>query len=139
MLLGLGVLLGGCSDSTDDSGSTNIAGTWNATALSVTNASDPSESEDLIAAGVTLKLVLQANHSYLTIISFPGGPPDSSGGTYAQTASNLVLTDSSSSAEVTTLGLAVTGSTMVLSDGNINFDFGMGEVPALLDATLHKQ
>ena len=115
----------------------NIVGSWHATTIQVTNKANSAQTTNLITLGVTIQVVLNANLSFTATFSAPGQAPDVSTGTYVQTATTLTLTDNTASGgEVNAFTYTLSSSTLTLSGGSLDFDFGSGEVPVRLDVTL---
>jgi hypothetical protein len=121
-------------------GNADLTGTWSATAYSVTNASNQTQVYDLIGMGYSAHITF-TGQTWKAVFSGPGTPSDSSSGPYTQTATTLSLTDNSGGSQsITTFTYTLSGTTLTLSNGSgSTFDFGNGEVAAILNITLKKQ
>lgn len=115
----------------------NLVGTWHATKIQVTNKANATQTTDLILLGATIQLVVRNDNTFTATFSAPGQAADASTGTWTQTATTLTLTDDSSSgSDVNTFTYTLSGSTLTLSGGEIDFDFGSGDVPSKFDLIL---
>lgn len=133
----IGGLAGGCSGDSTGTSLPELVGTWHATTAVVTSVANPATSANLIALGASLQIVFRADLSYTTTTSLPGNGAEVSTGSYVETATQLVLHgDPGSGGEVTSFSLSLSGGSLLLTGGALNFDFGGGEVPAKLDLTL---
>jgi len=115
----------------------DVVGTWHATKGQVTSVANPANTVDMVALGATLQVVLNANHTFATTITFPGEAPETSTGTYTVTATKLTITnDQASGGDVIVFDVALNGGTLLLTNGTVDWDFGAGEVASKLDLTL---
>lgn len=115
----------------------NVVGTWNATKIQVTNKANVAQTSNLTLLGATLTVVFRSDNTFTATFAAPGQPADASTGTWTQNSSTLTLTDDSSSgSDVNTFAYTVSGGTLTLSGGEIDFDFGSGDVPSKFDLIL---
>jgi len=117
----------------------DVVGTWHATKAQVTSLVEAPfvATIDIVASGGTLQVVLNANHTYSSTVTFPGEAPETSSGTYTQTATTLsLINDQNSGGDVIVFDVALSNGTLLLTNGIITFDFGSGEVASKLDLTL---
>ena len=133
-LVALALAATACDDSTGlDPG--DLAGTWNATQAVVVNPASPSQTEDLIAGGMTLSFVARSDGTITSTIDIGFGPQvDSGTWSVSGGAITMVLGGSPLSGTISRDGDVLN---MSLTSG-IEWDFdGMGlEVPARLDMVL---
>jgi hypothetical protein len=128
----------GCGDGTGPSAD-SIAGTWTVTKADVISVANPSTKTELVALGFTGSLVLNSNQTFVFTTTIPGDTPEVSSGTYAYTSGQLTLTTTSSSPpETLSFTVTLSGSTMTLTGGIVEWDFGAGTVEATLNLTLTK-
>lgn len=133
-----GAALAACTDHSNDV--PDVVGTWNATAATVTNAANASETTDLYAAGARFKATFNSDLTFQSILTDPVAPPDTTNGTYTETTSTLTLTDTGpGSTGPVAFALTRTGNTLTILGGTTTFDFGSGVVAAKLDITFVKQ
>ena len=134
-----GVVVGcGDGDSTGPNAD-SILGTWTVTKAEVISVANPSTKIELVALGFTGSLVLNSNQTFTFTTTIPGESPEVSTGTYTYAAGQLTLNDTSSSPpETFSFTVALSGSTMTLTGGSVEWDFGAGEVQATLNLTLTK-
>jgi len=129
--------LAGCGESLEP---TSLVGTWDATVLRFTNLANQSQSVEVIAGGGSLIITLSANSSYQATITIPGQNPEVTSGTWVYTdLDGLTLTETGE-VDGTDFNVNLSGDTMTItSTDGITFDFGAGDVPVRLDATLVRQ
>jgi hypothetical protein len=135
---GLSSAVLGCgSDDSTGPQAQDVVGTWHATKVQVTSVANGANTIDIVAAGGTLQVVLNANHTFSSTVTFPGEAPETSTGTYTQTATTLsLINDQNSGGDVIVFDVALSNGTLLLTNGTITFDFGSGEVASKLDLTL---
>ena len=117
-LVGLALLA--CGD--DDSPGTPLYGTWDVTKSEYVSAGDPPVSVDLIGAGGSGTVELNADASYDATIVPPGGASEQTTGTWSFTESTLTLRESGSSV-TWTFDRTLEGDTMVLTGADAEYDF----------------
>ncbi len=131
----------GCSDSTDpgDVTGNDLAGTWDATSVVFTPDAGGT-AVDVVPLGFGLEITFNAEGGYTATFTEPGEAPDLEIGTYTVVNGVLTLTPVGEDAETMTID-SFSGSTMVLSDSNAEFDFDDNgtEEPANMTATMVKQ
>jgi lipocalin-like protein len=137
MLTGiLAAVVVGCGSDNSGPNLPNLVGSWHATRIQVTNKANAAQTADLILLGATIQLVLKADHTFTATFVAPGEPPNPSNGTYTQTATTLTLTDDAASGgTVNVFTYTLSGGTLTVSGGEIDFDFGSGDVASKLDVT----
>jgi hypothetical protein len=116
-LLGAGVVA--CDD---DAPGDPIYGTWEMTKSEYVSATEPPVTVDLIAAGGSGSLELNADASYDATIVPPGGASEHSTGTWSFTESTLSLRESGS-AVTWTFDRVIEGDMMVLAGADAGYDF----------------
>lgn len=115
----------------------DVVGNWHATKAQVTSVANAASTIDIVAAGGTISVVFNANHTFATTATFPGDVPETSTGTYTETATKLTLTnDVNSGGDVIVFDVALNNGTLSLTGGTIGFDFGAGDVASKIDLTL---
>jgi hypothetical protein len=125
--------LASCSDNgTGSSQPPNLTGTWTATAIAATPVSGSSGTQDLYADGFRLTFTFQSNGSYTIVSSFPGDPAETNSGTYAQSGSDLTLTESGQDGEVTEITVTVNGSTATFIVKDIDIDGTLSDLTVTL-------
>jgi len=103
----------------------------------VTNKANSTQTTDVFPLGATIQLVLRSDMTFTATFGVPGEAPDVSNGTYTQTSTTLTMTDDAGSgAEVSVFTYSLSGGTLTMSGGEVDFDFGGGDVPSRLDLTL---
>jgi hypothetical protein len=118
-LLGVGVGVVACGD---DAPGDPIYGTWEVTQSEYVSATEPPVMVDLIAAGGSGSLELNADASYDATIVPPGGASEHSTGTWSFTESTLSLRESGS-AVTWTFDRVIEGDMMVLAGADAGYDF----------------
>ena len=106
----------------DNSPGTPLFGTWNVTKSEYVGVGDPPASIDVIAAGGSGTIALNADASYDATIVPPGGASERSSGTWSFTESSLTMRESGSSV-TWVFDRVMEGDTMVLSGADAEFDF----------------
>lgn len=116
----------------------DLAGTFMATSLVVTDQSNPSNSQNMISAGGFFTMVLSADGTTEVILLFPGNSeedvPEHLIGTSSLVNNGTgLLTDFPGEESDATIGLQVVGtSSVILTRTDVTWDFGAGEVPATM-------
>jgi len=121
----------------DDVKVEDLVGTWNATQFVFSDFGDPVTDYDVIASGGAVTLTIQANNTYAISFTLPGSAPEMDDGTWALSGSTLTL--DAGTVDETVLSISLSGNTLTFHSTDITFDFGDGDVPAKLDATLTRQ
>lgn len=139
-LLGLSALIVwslSCSDGTgveeDD-----LVGTWDATQLEFTEKANVDHRVDLIANGWTFAITLDQDGTYDAILDAPDGPPEAITGVWEATIDVFRMKDDTEP-WWQEFDLSLSGTTLTLTGGDLNFDFGGGDVEASLDMVLVKR
>ena len=133
----LGTVAAGCGGDNAGPSLPNLVGTWHATKIQVTNKANASETIDVTPLGATLEFIARADHTFTATFGIPGEPPDVSNGTYVQTATMVTTTDDASSGgQVNVFTYSLSGGTLTMSGGTVDFNFGSGDVASRLDLTL---
>lgn len=129
---------GSCSDSTEPT-LPNIVGNGLASKAELIRVANPATKVDLVAQGAVVTVSFTAT-TFTLSATIPGEPASVSTGTYVQTASSVTFTETNPGSDVTTFGLSLSGSTLLLTGGTgFEMDFGNGNEAATLDLTLVKQ
>ena len=130
-----------CSDSTApaDVTAADLAGTWDASSVVFTPDAGGT-AVDVVPMGFGLEITFNAEGGYTATFTEPGEAPDLEIGTYTVVNGVLTLTPAGEDAETMTID-SFSGSTMVVTDSNAEFDFDGDdtEEPANMTATLVKQ
>lgn len=130
----LGTALAGCgSDSTG--ANTSVVATWTLTKFEFTNDANAAQKSDIIALGGHGTITFNANLTWASAVTLPGGGSFNGGGTYTETATTLTIVTTGQSPSTSAFSKTVTNSTLTLTGGAATFDFGAGDVPAHINIT----
>ena len=122
------------SDSTGANAS--IVGTWTLTKFEFTNIANAAQHTDIIALGGHGSIVFNSNLTWSVAVTLPGNAGNFNGtGTYTETASTLTIVTNDQPPETTVFTKTLTSTTLTLTGGTGNFDFGAGDVPSHLSIT----
>jgi hypothetical protein len=111
----------GCSDTTGVSVE-DLTGTWLATQFTFTNPANAAESFDLIAAGGTLSLTVDATGDYTATFVEPGSAPDVTTGTIS-VEGDIVTISESGQGSPTPYAASRSGDTLTLTTDEEEYDF----------------
>jgi hypothetical protein len=128
--------LAACSDSGPSMDS--FVGTWNATKAEFVSEADPTVKQEVIALGASFKITFNADSTWRAIMTAPLMAPDTSSGTWSASIDVLTLVTTGASGE-TQFAYVLSGNTVTLTGGHVEWDFGNGDEPALLNVTATKQ
>jgi hypothetical protein len=129
----LGGVVAACSSDSTGNGLPNVVGAWTITKFEFTSIANPATKTDLKAAGGTGTITFNSNSTWAVAFTLPGQGVFNSNGTYTETAATLTITVTSDTPpEIITFDMVVSGSTLSLTGGTADFDFGTGDVPAHL-------
>ena len=130
-----------CSDSTApaDVTAADLAGTWDATSVVFTPDAGGT-AVDVVLLGFGFEITFNAEGGYTATTDVPGEDPDVEIGTFTVANSVITLTPVGEDAETLTID-SLSGSTLVVTDSNAEFDFDDDDVeePANMTATMAKQ
>lgn len=132
----LGTALTACgSDSTGANAS--LVGTWTLTKFEFTNIADATQHTDIIALGGHGAIVFNANLTWSVAVTLPGagGGSFNGSGTYTETATTLTIVTNDQPPETSVFSKTLTSSSLTLTGGTGNFDFGAGDVPSHISIT----
>ena len=111
----------GCSDSTGPAETTDLVGTWNASAFVFTNSADAAQTVDVIALGMTLSITFTET-TMSGIMSFPGEGQELFSGTYTLSGGQITFLDSDPEEGDETFTQSLDGSILTLTFSD-SFDF----------------
>ncbi|MFC1500384.1 hypothetical protein ACFL6T_05155 [Candidatus Zixiibacteriota bacterium] len=126
----------------EDAGSltlADLAGSYMATTFIVTADANPSNSYDMISMGGFYTLVLQSDGTLDVIMQFPG---DENGATHMTGTCSLVNNGVGLSVDFpgdegdSINDLLVAGTSVILTNNDVDWDFGTGNIPASLTVNL---
>jgi hypothetical protein len=137
VIAGLVVGAAACSDSNAPA-TDEFVGTWNATSMVFTRVADTTQKMDVIALGATFRITFAADSTWQSIQTAPLTQPDTSTGTWAASIDVLTLTQTGQSGNIM-FNFVLSGNTVTLTGGNVDWDFGTGDEPAKLSITATKQ
>lgn len=126
-------------DSGGDLSLTDLVGSFKATHFVATDKANPSNSEDMIAMGGYFTMKVDGTGATTVIIAFPdneGGAEILIGTSTLVAGGDSLFTDFPGTEGDATVGLQVVGSSIILTRGDVTWDFGAGEVPASLTIDL---
>lgn len=137
VIAGLVLAAAACSDSgappTDA-----FVGTWNATKMEFTRVADTTEKVDVITLGVTFRITFAAADTWQAIMTAPLTQPDTTSGTWTASLDLLTLQETGQAFSVE-FQFVLSGNTVTLTGGDVEFDFGTGDEAATLSITATKQ
>jgi uncharacterized cupin superfamily protein len=126
-----------CSDSAaPDPGS--LLGTWDATKLEFTRVANTSEKVDIIPLGGVFVITLAANDVCTASLTMPQTAPENMTGTWSVSIDVFTLHWTGDTGN-TQFDFSLSGSTMTLVGGDVDFDFGNGDEPSKLTVVLVKR
>ena len=130
-LAGVALGCGGSGPSLPD-----LVGTWHATKIQVTNKANAAQTTNLTLLGATIQVVFRNDNTFTATFAAPGQPADNSTGSWVQTATSLTLTDAPPGTDVNVFTYTLSGGTLTMSGGEVDFNFGSGDVPSKFDLIL---
>lgn len=116
-----------CGDGGSAPSRSKFAGTWDGTKLEFTKVGSPSTKVDVIAAGGTVVVVLDEGGTYEWTLTPPGGPPETSTGTWSASADVFTIRESGVAWEMQ-FDWSMSGSTLTLSGADGDFDFNGDDI-----------
>jgi len=136
LVLGAGLMVG-CNDdgiSPEDLTLADLVGGWSADEFEFTSQSNPAESVDFITLGGEVTLSVADNGRYTIVMLPPQDTPDVSKGSVDVDGGFLLVTDDETPGDTVTFTLILSGNTLTIETGELEFDFGAGDEPADLHA-----
>ena len=125
----------GCSDTTGIT-TADVVGSWNASVIEFTNIANTAQQVELVAAGATLTLVLDAAGTFALTVTPPGGPTDTENGTWLVDDGDLVMMGTVDPDPIR-YSAARSGDTLTVITNQAEYDFnGTGDEPARLRMVL---
>jgi hypothetical protein len=137
-LIAAALVLGAAACSDTSAPMEDLVGTWNATAMVFTRVADTTEKVDVIALGATFRMTLAADSTWTAIQTVPLAVPDTATGTWTASLDVLTLEETGQSGNMQ-FQYVMSGNTVTLTGGSVDFDFGFGDEPATLSITATKQ
>ena len=144
MRVSVGMVVGGlalgaaaCGDSGGPSAD-RFVGTWNATKMEFIRVADTTEQVDVIALGATFQITFHADSTWQSILTVPQAQPDTVDGTWTASLDLLSLTQTGQAGNLE-FNFVLSGNTVTLTGGDVDWDFGTGDEPAKLSITATKQ
>jgi hypothetical protein len=116
----------------------DLVGTWDATKLEFTRVANPSQKVDVIALGATFWIALDADSTWLAVVTIPLSTPDTTTGTWSAGTDVVTLQEDGATGNQQ-FDYVLSGSTLTLTGANVDYDFGTGDEPATLDVTAVKR
>jgi hypothetical protein len=116
----------------------DLIGTWDATKLAFTNPANPAEHVDLILEGWAYTLTLHADGTYHGTLDDPESPPEAVSGVWEASIDVFRMKDDTEP-WWQEFDMSRNGNTLTLTGGDVNFDFGEGDISAKLDVVLLKR
>jgi hypothetical protein len=110
-----------------------ITGTWQATSMLFVSQADPKVSVDVIAAGGSATLTLDANKSYLMVLTLPATAPETTTGTWSLSGDVLTMVPDGMKGNIQ-FNVTLSGQTLKLAGGHLDFDLNDDGIddPAIL-------
>jgi hypothetical protein len=137
VLVGALVWTAACSDTGPSADS--FVGTWRATKMEFVRVANPSETVDLIAdLGGSFTITFSADSTWEAIQTVPSVAPDTVDGHWSVSLDVLTLTQTGQSGN-RQFTFVLSGDTITLTGGDVEWDFGSGDEAATLSITLTKQ
>lgn len=137
-LIAAGLVLGAAACSDTSAPMDSFVGTWNATKMVFTSVADTATKLDVIALGATFRMTLAADSTWRAITTEPLATPDTTTGTWSAGVDVLTLEETGQSGNIQ-FQYVMSGNTVTLTGGSVDFDFGGGDEPATLSITATKQ
>lgn len=127
-----------CSDS-NGVDPDSLLGTWDATKMEFTSVADPQDKEDVIAdLGGEFVMIIAANGGCTGELTVPPDPLENMAGTWSASADVFTL-HWSGDTHTTQFDMTLSGNTLTLAGGDVNYNFGTGDEPAKLTVVLVKR
>ncbi|MBI4419389.1 MAG: hypothetical protein HY560_01075 [Gemmatimonadetes bacterium] len=128
-----------CSDSAGIS-IADLAGTWNAQLIEVTNKANASQKVNVGLIGAAFTITVDQSGRYSASFTIPGRAPESESGT-ARIEQGLLILHRDAPLPERSLMFTLDGNTLTVTDTNAEFDFNSDGVndPAVLVMVLRRQ
>jgi len=111
--------------------SQSIVGTWTATRIEIMSAANASIKEEFVSQGFTLTIAFSAGNTFAATSKWPGESTEGFNGIYAETNSNLTITQTFPPPTLTlSFARSLSGNTLTLSGADVTYNFGAGTVLA---------
>ena len=129
-------VLGGCGkDKEVGPKPSEITGTWHATKVEYVNKAAPGTRVDLIAAGDTLTLAINADHTIVQVLTPLGGSPDTTTGTW-ELSTDLFKMFPTGLPFSWSWDASLSGNTLTLLGADMEYDFNSDSVPEQADQNM---
>ncbi len=127
-----------CSDSTAVDPE-SLVGTWDGTKLEFARVADPQDKEDVIGdLGGDFVITLAANGGCTGQLTVPPDPMENMTGTWSASADVFTL-HWSGDTHTTQFDMTLSGNTLTLAGGDVEYNFGIGDEAAKLTVVLVKR
>ncbi|MBE0593520.1 MAG: lipocalin family protein [Gemmatimonadales bacterium] len=116
----------------------SLLGTWDATKLEFTRVANTSDKVDLIDLGGEFVITLAANDVCTGTFTVPGELPENLTGTWSVSVDVFTLHWDGDTGN-TQFDMTLSGNTLTLTGGDVDYDFGNGDEAAKLTVVLDKR
>lgn len=136
-----------CESSSDPADPVSLVGTWSAHndvagTLMEYDATDinPAFKVNVLGLGASVLIIVEENDDYSLVLTLPGSAPETEDGKISINGNKVTMTPDGAPDDAITFTFSIDGdtATLVSDEGEVTFDFGVGDVPAILTLILKR-